>query len=81
MLLRLAGLLIIFILIAWHEVPPLRREKLHRELAAFIVLMVIVFTLSAPQVMGVHVPNPLKVGQRVNKAILGLLGISRPTGL
>ncbi|MGI6082899.1 MAG: hypothetical protein ACOYEP_08515 [Limnochordia bacterium] len=81
MLLRLAGLIVIFLLIAWHEVPPLRRDKLHGELVAFVVLMLMAFALSALQVMGVNLPNPLKIGQRLNAAILGLVGFSGPPGL
>ena len=52
------GLIFIFILIIFFEVPSLIRSKLWRELAAFSVLLTIGFVLSFLQVIGVKIPSP-----------------------
>ena len=52
------GLIFIFILIIFFDVPSLIRRKLWRELAAFSVLLTIGFVLSFLQVIGVKIPSP-----------------------
>ncbi len=52
------GLIIIFMLIAFIEIPRLFRERLWRELVAFSVFFTIGFLLSLLQVLGIKVPNP-----------------------
>ena len=52
------GLIFIFILIIFFEIPGLIRRKLWRELAAFSVFLTIGFVLSFLQVIGVKIPSP-----------------------
>ncbi|HHY70359.1 MAG TPA: hypothetical protein GX519_01600 [Thermoanaerobacterales bacterium] len=52
------GLILIFIVIVFLEVPGLLREKLWRELIAFSVLLSIGFILSFLQVISVKIPSP-----------------------
>lgn len=52
------GLIFIFILIIFFEVPDLIRGKLRRELAAFSVFLAIGFILGFLQVIGVKIPSP-----------------------
>ena len=52
------GLIFIFILIIFFEIPGLIRRKLWRELAAFSVFITIGFVLSFLQVIGVKIPSP-----------------------
>lgn len=76
-MLLLLGLIVIFLLIAWHEVPPLLRDKLYGELVVFAVLMLFTFILSALQVMGVTIPNPVNGLERANRALLSIFGGAR----
>jgi hypothetical protein len=56
----------IFIIIALLQIPGLIDRKLWRELTVFSVLLVIGFTLSLLQVIGVKIPSP-------NQAIIFLI--------
>lgn len=51
-------LVLVFIGIAFYEVPKLIREKLWRELWTFSILLLIGFVLSVLQIMGIKVPLP-----------------------
>ena len=49
-----------FIFIAWLEIPQLLKKKHWNELATFVVLFVIGFTLSFLHSIDVNLPNPNK---------------------
>ena len=76
-MLLLLGLVVVFVLIAWHEVPSLLRDRLYGELAVFATLMLLAFVLSVLQVMGVTIPNPMRGLEMANEALLGLLGSAK----
>ncbi|MCG1011045.1 hypothetical protein JT739_00340 [Tepidanaerobacter sp. GT38] len=50
--------ILIFIIIAFLQIPGLIEQKLWRELTAVSVFLVIGFALSLLQVIGVKIPSP-----------------------
>ncbi|HHV62717.1 MAG TPA: hypothetical protein GXX51_08790 [Firmicutes bacterium] len=53
-------LVISFIAIVAYEAPDIIRERQWGELALFIVLVLLGFTISLLQAIGMPVPNPVK---------------------
>ncbi|NPV54334.1 MAG: hypothetical protein HPY71_12585 [Firmicutes bacterium] len=53
-------LVISFIAIVAYEAPDIIRERQWGELALFIVLVLLGFTISLLQAIGMTVPNPVK---------------------
>ncbi len=51
-------LVLVYLAMILFEVPGLIRKKYWRELVAFSVLLLLAFTLSLLQVLGVKIPNP-----------------------
>lgn len=49
-----------FIFIGWLEIPKMIKKKQRNELATFLVLLAIGFTLSFLQSIDVKLPNPNK---------------------
>lgn len=52
------------------EVPGLIRKKYWRELVAFSVLLLLAFTISLLQVLGVKIPNPNEAITTLVEAVL-----------
>ncbi|SFH11851.1 hypothetical protein SAMN05660649_03924 [Desulfotomaculum arcticum] len=52
------GILFVFSIIIWIEVPALVHKKMWRELIVFSILILIGMMLSIPQALGMHVPSP-----------------------
>jgi len=52
--------ILIFVIIAAIDVPPLIKNKQKRELIVFCVLFVFAFTIAILQSMDIKVPSPIK---------------------
>ena len=52
------GILFVFSVIIWLEVPDLVQKKLWRELIAFSVLVLIGMLLTIPMTLGINIPSP-----------------------
>ena len=65
-------LIIVFIGIAFFEVPELIRKKYWRELTAFSFFFLLAFILSLLQTIDVKIPSPMKGIQYLIKDILHL---------
>ena len=55
---KILMVIIIFAVIIYFQVPPLAKKKLWGELAVYLVILSIGFTLSLLQMMDVKIPNP-----------------------
>jgi hypothetical protein len=69
----ISGILVVGALFALIEVPPLRRKKLKRELAAFFSLLLFGIGLSIAEALQLDIPNPLDWIQFVFKPLSELL--------
>ncbi len=65
-------LIMVFIGIVLFEVPGLIRKRYWRELIAFSLFLLLAFTMTILQAIGVEIPNPLIGMQYVVKDILHL---------
>lgn len=57
---KIGLIIIVFASMALMEIPSLLKKERGNELATFLVLLTIGFTLSFLQVIGVKIPNPNK---------------------
>lgn len=67
---KIGFIIIIFASMAWMEIPGLLKKNRGNELATFLVLLAIGFTLSLLQVIGVKIPNPNKGIEFLIKLVL-----------
>jgi hypothetical protein len=65
-------MIIVFIILAFFEIPSLISKKYWRELSVFSCLFLIAFILTIVQIMGVKIPSPMKGIQYIITDILGL---------
>jgi len=68
----IALLLIIYIIIAGLQIPPLIKKKYWRELIVFSVFFVFAFILNLLQVLDVKIPSPMKAVKYVVEDVLHL---------
>ncbi|MGB9866353.1 MAG: hypothetical protein ACPLPR_00380 [Bacillota bacterium] len=68
-------LLVVAILagVAAVQVPPLVKNKMWRELAAFTVYMLLGAALCIPQAMGIRLPNPTKTIEAIFRPLAELM--------
>ncbi|MBE3519383.1 MAG: hypothetical protein IMW97_03660 [Firmicutes bacterium] len=66
-------LILAFAAIAAYEIPEIVRKREWKELVVFSVLLLIGFTVSFFQTIGVKVPNPVKGIELIVKKIANLL--------
>lgn len=74
----LLALVLVFLIIAWYEVPALLREQLYSELLVFALLMVLAFSLSCLQTLGVTLPNPVRGLERLSEVVITMIGGDAP---
>jgi hypothetical protein len=71
------GILMIVGIIAWVEVPNLRKKKLKKELVVFAILLFLATGLSITEALRVELPNPIDwitaVYKPMSDAIAGIL--------
>jgi hypothetical protein len=56
---KVIGLVLVLAIVCLYEIPGLVRQKLWRELVAFLGVSGLVFTLALLMLIGVDTPNPL----------------------
>lgn len=64
--------ILVFLIIAYFNVPKLVRAKEWRELTVFLALYVFGMTLSILLIIGVTIPSPIKGAQYILKDVLNL---------
>ncbi|WP_248928071.1 hypothetical protein [Paenibacillus hamazuiensis] len=73
----ITGILAVSALIAFMEVPAMRRKNMKKELWVFFALLLLGTGLSIAQVMRVRIPNPLDwiayIFKPMNDAIFSIL--------
>ncbi len=65
-------LILAFAAIAAYEIPEIIRRRQWKELVVFAVLLIVGFTMSLFQTIGVKVPNPVKGIELIIKKAAGL---------
>jgi hypothetical protein len=68
------GLVLVLAVVCLYEIPSLVRQKLWRELAAFLCVSGLAFTLALLMMIGVDTPNPLTWLEAAAKWIVSLFG-------
>lgn len=65
-------LLIAFVLIALLDLPKLIQKKLWKDTVIYLLFFTFAFTIAFLQVIGIHIPSPIKGIQYVISDILHL---------
>ncbi|SHH77555.1 hypothetical protein [Clostridium grantii] len=68
----IVGIIIVFICLAFFEIPGLIRKKYWRELIAFSCLSLITFTMTIIQSVSINIPSPMKGIEYIIRDIVGL---------
>jgi len=71
---KVIGLVIVLAVACLYEIPSLVRQRLWRELVAFLCMTGLAFTLALLMMIGVDTPNPLTWLEAAAKWIVSLFG-------
>lgn len=66
---KVLGIVIISLLIAWKEIPPLKKQKKKKDIWIFSILQLTATTLLSLVILEVKIPSPLEVIRVVYKPI------------
>jgi len=67
---KVIGLVIVLAVACLYEIPSLVRQRLWRELVAFLCMTGLAFTLALLMLIGVNTPNPMTWLDMVAKWVL-----------
>lgn len=75
MVLYIVGLIAAFVIVMLIDLPKLLQKGVWRDIIVYIIILIIGFAISLPQVMGHEVMGPAKIMTVIIKKTVGPFGI------